>query len=119
MQIKKMVKTCCCFDKGECELSCYFEKNAYYPDEVARVVANLDNSKCNSEVKHVSIKAVRVIKAKAGIHNHSETTKLAGTRYDGLKAHESVQRRLEIKLSDIQKANAFKLDKYKDKKLYH
>jgi hypothetical protein len=58
------MKTWAMFSQGPSTITCKFEKNAYFPHEVAKVTGIVDNSKCGMEVDNVSFRLVRKIKAK-------------------------------------------------------
>ena len=46
---------------SECKSEFIFEKNEYYPGEVAKVKAIIDNSNCSKDVRYIEIKLQRDI----------------------------------------------------------
>lgn len=52
-EIIENVKSWCCIDKGQSKIVGYFEKKEYIVGEKAYMVAEVDNSKCTTEIKHI------------------------------------------------------------------
>jgi len=57
----KKITTWCCFGQGNVAMKTYFEKDSYAPGETARVVSEIDNSKCSLPITNVSFSLVQAV----------------------------------------------------------
>eukprot|EP01015_Nassula_variabilis_P006736 TRINITY_DN1512_c0_g1_i12.p1 TRINITY_DN1512_c0_g1~~TRINITY_DN1512_c0_g1_i12.p1 ORF type:complete len:301 (+),score=42.44 TRINITY_DN1512_c0_g1_i12:150-1052(+) len=84
------VKTWCCIGHGNANVRAYFEKNAYAPYEVANVICEIDNTKCDidlSDIQFVLINRQRFVCSTGHSKQLSEdVTKMI---QNGLKAKEA------------------------------
>lgn len=71
ISINKKLTTWCCFDQGTVSMRTAFEKNAYAPGEEARIICEVDNSKCQLAIPDVSFSLNQNIALNAGGHNRS------------------------------------------------
>jgi hypothetical protein len=69
VSISKNLTTWCCCDQGTCTMRTAFEKNAYAPSEEARVITEVDNSKCSLGIPNVLFSLVQTIQLTAGQHS--------------------------------------------------
>jgi len=91
----------CCFSVGTTTFSCFFERQAYEPTGVAKVIAHIDNSKMSKNAAALKIKLKRRIEAQANSHEFSENVKLASKTEKGIEANKVEERVLELNLSGI------------------
>jgi len=68
IKLNKPLKTWCCCDQGTLNMRTAFEKNAYAPGEEARILTEVDNSKCSLMVQDVRFSLVQTIHLSAGPH---------------------------------------------------
>ena len=68
VSINQEVTSCCCCSKGTVSMWTAFEKNAYAPGEQARVVSEIDNSKCEVAVTNIRFELVQYIQLSAQGH---------------------------------------------------
>jgi sporulation-control protein spo0M len=69
--ITKPLKTWCCVDSGTVVMKTSFEKSAYAPGEEARVITEVDNSKCSLCIQNMFFSLNQTISLTAGAHHRS------------------------------------------------
>ena len=100
-------------------MSCFFEKNVYYPHEVARASAVFDNTKCQLDIDQTTLTLVREVSIRADHHRSHITTNVAGVQQDGVRAGETGERQMELELHKIQQENKFEVNRQRKKgKMY-
>ena len=52
-QLEKEINSCCCINKGSSKIVTYFEKNDYVPGEIAYMITEVDNSKCEADINEI------------------------------------------------------------------
>lgn len=115
MSKTKEIKNCCS-TVGETTFSCFFEKQAYEPTGIAKVIAHIDNSKMGKEAEGLKIKLKRNIEAQAHGHWFRDTLKLASKTEKGIAANVTEERTLELNLSEIAMQSRYTLNKKRKKK---
>jgi hypothetical protein len=100
MSKTKEIKNCCS-TVGTTTFSCFFERQAYEPTGVAKVIAHIDNSKMGQEAAALKIKLKRNIEAQANSHSFRESAKLASKTEKGIEANKVEERTLLLNLSEI------------------
>lgn len=55
MTIEKKIKTFFFVKQGACKIDIVFEKDTYCPTDIARVIAKIDNSHCDKDIKQVKL----------------------------------------------------------------
>ena len=86
------IKTWCCFSQGPSTIHVRFQKNSYYPNEIASAAVHIDNSKCLAGLKNVKMFVEQQINLKAkgmlfGKHEYSHTFKLVEDVSQGCPAN--------------------------------
>jgi len=66
LNLTKSLSTWCCINQGTISLRTAFEKNAYAPGEEARMLTEIDNSKCGLNVDNVVFHLTQNIQVKDG-----------------------------------------------------
>ena len=82
--VEKNIKSLFLFKQGIAKASIQFEKDAYYPAEVARVKLFVDNKECEKDIERVKIKLVRLVTAlSSNKHSFKQTNILKHITYPG------------------------------------
>ena len=50
------IKQMLLLSKGVSKLSCFFEKDVYSPDEVCRILCDIDNSRCSLNITSIIVR---------------------------------------------------------------
>ena len=61
MTLEKKIKTLFFVKQGTAKVDIVFEKDAYSPIDTARVLAKIDNSQCEKDIKQVKLQLRRMI----------------------------------------------------------
>lgn len=85
-ELSQNITHCCCFDRGQSRIVSYFEKNDYYPGEVAYLVTEADNSQGKAAIKSIRASLRQVLHVRAGGHKHTITTTLNDMVIPGVAA---------------------------------
>lgn len=80
------IKTWCCVDQGHSEMWANFEKNIYTPQETARAMINIDNSRCTlncTQVKFWLEQRLTIRSLGFGGHTYTDVVKYAQSSQPG------------------------------------
>ena len=89
VSINQEVTSCCCCSKGTVSMWTAFEKNAYAPGEQARVVTEVDNSKCEVAVTNIRFELVQYIQLSAQGHGKHLNFGIVGENLGSVQPGES------------------------------
>lgn len=67
------ITTWCCCDQGSCKVDVKFERNTFFPNEICRAQADVDNTQCNLGVHDVRLAVEQDLEIDAGGHRFRET----------------------------------------------
>lgn len=95
------MKTCCCLDKGHCQMKTWFEKNIYTPQETARGTFAIDNSECQLTVENVSFSVQQRLRIKADHHHFSTINTLVEKESCSVEPGQKREETLELELDKI------------------
>ena len=59
------MRTWCCIQQGDSSIRTYFEKNVYVVGETANICSEIDNSKCNLNIKSIDTSLINTLILKA------------------------------------------------------
>jgi len=115
----KTMSTWCCLSKGPSSIRCNFEKNTYTPDENARILCDVDNSRCKLKVVAINIRLNQKIELRSDTRNIKLFQRIVCSRsYPGVEAHHNTgvtPRFLELLLKDLKPS---KIKPRKNQKAY-
>ena len=86
INLEKNIKTFFFIKQGASKATLTFDKDVYYPNEIARVACLIDNTQCEKDIERVSFKLkmfMRAVDDKNRIYTKNE--KLCVARYPGLR----------------------------------
>ena len=70
-ELSQTIMHCCCFDRGQSRIVSYFEKNDYFPGEVAYLITEADNSQGKAAIKSIKASLKQVLHLRAGSETHT------------------------------------------------
>jgi len=82
------ISTWCCIDQGTSTMWSAFEKNVFTPQDVAKAMINVDNSKCTLNVTTVKFfieQRLTVRDTGFGAHSYTMTRKIVEREIEGPK----------------------------------
>lgn len=83
-------------------MSCTFDKNSFYPNEVARAHVTVDNSQCSIALTDVRMAVEQVVTMHCDGGHFQDTFVLAEDKEDGVEAGAAaIDRDLDVNLNDI------------------
>ncbi len=86
-------------------MECTFDKNSFFPNEIALAKVTLDNSKCETDMTNVTLNVEQEVTMHCDYHCFRETFVLAQDVEAGVKAGEAPKEKvLDVNLNDIKYA---------------